>query len=229
MTRKRVYRTLWGQRNAGFTLIELLVALALFSLLSTALLGSIRLGTTAWKRVLANTDRHDHILHAQTLLRHIVEDAYPLFLSNGLTHQYVDFNGTKSSLTLLTSTPMALGTGGRSRMTLSIDRRQGRTDLMLTSSLELAASSGSAATGSQTLLTNINAAAFSYFGKARFDRRAEWHDHWAKETQLPRLIRIRVHLVGDDSQAWPDLVIAPRIRADVECVYDPLTRRCRGR
>jgi general secretion pathway protein J len=46
---------------------------------------------------------------------------------------------------------------------------------------------------------------------------------------MPQLLRIQVRFTEGDSRTWPDLVIAPRITADVGCVYDQLTQQCRGR
>ena len=70
---------------------------------------------------------------------------------------------------------------------------------------------------------------FSYFGKRRVDKAPAWHDAWAAEPALPLLVSLKVRFRSGDTRLWPDLVIAPRITADVGCVHDPLTKRCRGR
>src|SRR5579871_2364592 len=127
----------------GFTLVELLVALTLFSLLSLALFGSVRAGTQAWAGVTAHADRNDNSIHAHDLLRHMIEDAYPLFLSDDPTHGHVDFDGSSSSLSFLTNAPIALRSAGRSRVALSVQQHQGTVDLMIASHPELA--QGSAA------------------------------------------------------------------------------------
>src|SRR5580698_2040711 len=98
--------------SAGFTLVELLIALLLFSLLSVALFGSIRAGTAAWGRATSNADESDHGLHAQDLLRHLIEDAYPHFLSDNAKGGHVEFSGSESTLSFLSDAPMVLGNGG---------------------------------------------------------------------------------------------------------------------
>jgi len=72
-----------GGRNqqAGFTVVELLVALTLFSLLCTLLFGNVRFGLKAWQRGLAHTERVDHSMIVQNLLRRIIGEVYPLFIN----------------------------------------------------------------------------------------------------------------------------------------------------
>jgi general secretion pathway protein J len=216
------------RREAGFTLIELLVALALFSLLSAALFGSMRYGIGAWKRTSTHVDQVDHTMQVQAFLRHMIEDAYPLFISDGPTHKYVDFRGTNSSLNFLTSVPIALATGGRSRLTLSVAPTADHVDLVVTSKQELTSRDDSTLT-KMILLNDLQSVEFSYFGRALSDKVAEWHDHWNDEAALPQLMRVQVRYPAGDPRTWPAMLIAPRITADVGCVHDPLTNGCRGR
>jgi general secretion pathway protein J len=222
---KRIDRT----GEAGFTLVELLVALALFGLLSTALFGSIRFGMTAWMRGTTRADQVDQILHAQNLLRGLIEEAYPLFRPAVPFGGHVEFDGTQQSLDFLSSTPIARGADGRSRFRLAIERRGDGANLVLTSSLELAWPERGAQPVGAVLLAGVGGVELSYFGVTGADRIATWHDAWRGQSTLPQLTRIRVRFAGGDSRIWPELVIAPRLTADVGCVYDPLTNRCRGR
>jgi len=85
---------------------------------------------------------------------------------------------------------------------------------------------------SRTLLTDAQSVEFAYFGAARADKvnkLPRWRDDWVNETALPQLIRIRVTLAADDARSWPELAIAPRVHVDAACVYDTLTKQCRGR
>jgi len=163
------------------------------------------------------------------LLRRIVGDAYPLFLLDDPTHPHIDFDGTRESLSFLAPAPMALGGSGRSRFVLSVARRGGHSDLVLTSRPELADRDASSTPVRRTLLADAQAIDFSYLGRARSARGPEWHDRWSGETVLPRLVRIRVRLASGNTRLWPELLIAPHIAVDVGCVYDPLTTQCRGR
>jgi len=215
--------------EAGFTLVELLVALALFSLLTLVLFGSIRFGTTAWMHGTTRADQVDQNLHVQNLLRQLIEAAYPLFVADRATGGHIDFDGTDHSLSFLAPTPIALGTGGRSRLRLTVERRGEHADILLTSKPELAWPEIASLQVTKALLAGAESARFSYFGVARVDRAAGWHDTWSGQLAPPQLVRIQVRFAADDPRTWPDLLISPRITADVGCVYDPLTTRCRGR
>lgn len=222
--------TVEGERRheAGFTLVELLVALALLSFVSLALFGSLRFGILAWGRGAAQTERVEHIAFAQNLLRRLVADAYPLFVSDGPTRRYVAFDGSTKSLAFLSSAPVVLGSG-RSWFTFVLDRRGTRTDLVMTSRMELADREDASTLIRKVLLPDVDRVEFSYFGRSRSDRVAQWRDHWTGEMTLPELVRVRIDFPEGKGRLWPELLIAPRIAADVGCAYDTLTKRCRGR
>jgi general secretion pathway protein J len=215
--------------EAGFTVLELLVALALFSLLSLTLFESVKFGMHAWMRGTEHVEQTDQSLHVQNLLRHLIEDAYPLFLSEDPTRGHVDFDGTSSTLVFLASAPIALGAGGRSRLNLSVEHSGNHADLVLTSKRELAWPEDRAQPIMRALLGGTESIEFAYFGTTSADRPAEWHDAWRGQPVLPQLLRVQVRFAAGDLRTWPDLLIAPRIAADVACLYDALTNRCRGR
>jgi general secretion pathway protein J len=215
--------------NAGFTLVEFLIALLLFSLLSVALFGSIRASTAAWSRATSLADGSDHGLHVQDLLRYLIENAYPLYLSDNEKNGHVDFAGSESSLSFLTVAPMALGNGGRSRVNLTVERHGDRVDLLLESKPELAVATDEVEKARKPLLTGAATVTLSYFGKTPADHSAAWHSDWADRAELPHLVRIEAHFQGGDEPDWPSLVVAPRIVADVRCVLDQITTRCQGR
>jgi general secretion pathway protein J len=221
-------RVRW-RSSAGFTLVELLIALLLFSLLSVALFGSVRAGTAAWSRATSRADESDHSLHAQDLLRHLIENAYPLYLLDNANSGHVDFAGSASSLSFLSVAPMALGNGGRSRVNLAVERHGDGVDLLIESKPELAIVNDEAEKARKPLLTGASAVAFSYFGKTPADRSAVWRNDWANRAELPRLIRVEAHFQANDMRDWPDFIVAPRIMADVRCVLDQFTTRCKGR
>ena len=228
MPKRKRPRVRW-RSSAGFTLLEFLIALLLFSLLSVALFGSIRAGTAAWSRATSLADESDHGLHAQDLLRYLIENAYPLYLSDNAKSGHIDFAGSERSLSFLSVAPMALGNGGRSRVNLAVEWHDDRIDLLLESKPELAIVNDEVEKARKPLLTGASAVTFSYFGKTPADRSAAWHNDWANRAELPRLIRIEAHFQANDGPNWPDLIVAPRIVADVRCVLDQITTRCEGR
>src|SRR5262249_39155067 len=118
---------------------------------------------------------------------------------------------------------------GRLRFRLFLDRHGGQSDLAVMARPELADPEDRSSLTSRTLLGDVASVQFSYFGTAAGDQAARWHDDWANETALPRLIRVRVPFSADDGRVWPELTIAPRLNVDEECVYDMLTKQCQGR
>lgn len=213
--------------ESGFTMVELLVALALLSLLSVGLFGGLSFGFHAWQHGGARTERSQHILTAQNFLRRIIADIYPQFVGEDPTRGHVDLAGSAMSLEFLASAPIALGHSGRLRYRLFVERHGGIADLMMTATQELADSDARGATERRTLLADVGALAFSYFGRTRGEKAAQWRDAWSGQTAPPQLVRIRVP--SDDARAWPDLVVALRVGVDESCVYDVSTKLCRGR
>jgi general secretion pathway protein J len=211
--------------QAGFTLVEALVAVTLLGLLSIALTRGLRFGVDAWARGSAHSDQLSRTTVVQGLLRRVMGEAYPYFLFN----RHVDFEGTSESLAFLASAPVVLGASGRSRFRLSIAKHDGLSDLVMTSQAELAAADAPAAIEKKTLLAGTAFIEFAYFGKWRSEANAQWHDRWTGQSALPQLVRIQVRFPEGDTRLWPDLVIAPRITVDIGCVYDMLTKQCRGR
>jgi general secretion pathway protein J len=218
-----------GRSDAGFTLVELLVALSLLSLLTLALVGSFRFGVQAWGRSAVQSERLDNGIIVQQLLRHLITDVYPLYVSNDPTHRYVDFEGTKTSMKFLSSAPIVLGGGGRAQFRIFPESRAGQNELILIAKRELDNRDGSTASNRKLLLSKFNALEFSYFGKGRADREQAWHDTWIGEPVLPQLVRISVRFPPGGAQVWSDLFVAPAINVDVGCVYETFNKSCRGR
>ncbi|HLH91732.1 MAG TPA: prepilin-type N-terminal cleavage/methylation domain-containing protein [Xanthobacteraceae bacterium] len=215
-------------REGGFNLVELLVALALFGLLTSLLFASIRFGMSAWTRGTATIDHADETLHAQNLLRSLVGNTYPLFILSGVGG-HVDFAGTATSMRLLSPNPVALGIAGRSRFVVSAEPHGDRVDLRLSATPELAWAGASARPAATTLLAGAEKVEFSYLGMRSGDRAPVWVSAWNGQAALPQLVRVAIKFPQRDGRSWPELLVVPRITADVSCVYDPLTARCRGR
>jgi general secretion pathway protein J len=215
--------------QSGFTLVELLVALALFSLLVTVLFNNVHFGLQAWKQGGARAEDVQHMMASQELLRRMIGDIYPMYIIDAAAGPRIDFEGTKDALSFLASAPTSANTGGRYRFKLSVERRSGEDDLILSAMPELAFSQNSAMGTRTLLLRDVDHAEFSYFGTPAGERNPQWTDVWSKRSEMPVLVRVRVAFRSGDMRSWPDLVATPRVTADVSCVYDPLTMRCRGR
>lgn len=211
----------------GFTLVETLVAVALISLLSVLVLGALRFGIGAWQRGEQISNRMDAILHAQSFLRRLIANAQPHFVLQPGGQGYVDFEGRPTSLRLIADPSPALDRAGRLMMTLSVEQNDGLASLMISSRPELTAGGGKPSLTRRVLLGNIQKAEFSYFGSRGANGPRQWHSDWVGEAALPELVRIELR--ADEAALLPGIVVRPAIDVDISCIYDALTRRCRGR
>lgn len=228
MTHRRRPADTDADREAGFTLVELLVGLALFSLLATLLFDNVRFGLRAWQHGNAHAAQFERNLVTQDLLRRLIGNIYPMLVAEGGT-QRLDFEGSKEAVSFLGNAPVVASGGGRFRYRIFVERQQSHADLVMSATPELAKQQDATMTRRTVLLSDIANAEFAYFGEGTSERNLQWQDSWAQRVDMPSLMRIRVAFRSTEAQLWPDLVIAPRIAADVSCVYDPGTMRCRGR
>jgi len=215
--------------EAGFTLVELLVALALFSLLVTLLFNNVRFGLKAWQLGSSHGENFEHSMVSQDLLRRLIGNIYPMLVAVGGAESRVDFDGAKDTVTFLGDAPIVAAGGGRFRFKVFAEHQQDRTDLLMSAAPELANPQDSSMTTRTLLLSDIDRVEFSYSGEDARGRDTKWSENWTKRSDLPRLVRVRVAFRSGDTRLWPDLLVAPRIAADVSCVYDSITKRCRGR
>jgi general secretion pathway protein J len=221
----------WGRNRrgseAGFTLLELLIAMTLLGLLMTMIFGGLRFGVRVWERSEAYSSGADAVRLAQTLLRRDLEQAYPMFVDDDPTRAHVDFSGSPQAIAFLGPEPAVLGPGGRARIRV-LGREQGA-DVALAVQMQSELSNAGASVPEEVLLTGLKSVEFGYFGKRRDENAASWHDRWDNQTRLPLLIRIRAEFPERSRRTWPELIVAPRLAADVGCLYDVLTSYCRGR
>jgi len=165
---------------------------------------------------------------SQELLRRMIGDVYPMYVTDAAGPR-IDFDGAKDALSFLARAPASANTGGRYRFKLSVERHVGEDNLVLSGMPELAREPDTRMGTRTVLLRDVDHVDFSYFGRLVGERNPQWTDIWSKQNEVPALVRVRVAFRSRDARSWPDLVVAPRVTADVSCVYDLLTMRCRGR
>ncbi|WP_316228463.1 hypothetical protein [Bradyrhizobium sp. SZCCHNR1039] len=146
---------------------------------------------------------------------------------NALQHR-VDFEGTREAVEFLSDAPAVFGGAGRFRFKLFVDHAREQTDLVMVAAPELASAQDAAATRT-LLVSDIDHAELAYFGATAPGAPKQWNDSWRKQSDIPGLVRLRVAYRASDPRSWPELLVSLRVRADVSCVYDPITMRCRGR
>jgi general secretion pathway protein J len=215
-------------RARGFTLIELLVAMTVLGLISVALLGSLRFGATAWTRSDTAGRSVETIELAESVLRRALASAYPSLVALDQTHPHIEFSGSSDRIEFLAPAPEALGGAGLARITVAVARGAEGTRLTIAAMPELAAESGTPAAPS-VLADGFAAAEFAYFGAETPDAEPAWHGTWQDRMDLPQLIEVTVSFPSGDPRRWPALLVKPEIAVDEGCVFEPTTKRCRGR
>ena len=224
---KSQHRDPTQSKEAGFTLLELLISMTLLVFLMVLVFGGLRFGSHAWANSEARSSGTDDVRLAQTFLRHSLELAYPQFVASDPTSAHIDFSGTDSQIAFLGPGAASTGIGSRARTRIGTSGQRGTLELIVAESPELA--SADFESDAEVLLSGLKSFSISYFGATRPNEPAEWRSRWENQTRLPQLIRITAEFPERDARVWPDLVIAPRISADVGCLFDVLTRYCRGR
>lgn len=212
--------------DAGFTLIELLVAMTLLAMLSVALVASIRYGTRIWKASEAAAATDSSMVAAQSEIQAMVEHLYPEFVNPNPFTGYVLFDGQPDRFTFLT--PDETTPGALKRVTVGAGQEGESEELSTTSVSELDAATAPAQT-KHVFLRGIEELEISYFGRVKPKDSDSWHPDWRQKTYPPKLVRIRLELSGAGARHWTELVLAPRIAADVSCTFDALTKSCMGR
>lgn len=210
---------------SGFTLVEMLVALAVLGALTLVALAMFRIGSGLWAATARTEERLAEIATVQDLLRQVLERAYPAVIA-APDGYIVAFTGTAKSLEFSASLPAAVGLGGLRRLRLGSDGDS----VVMTSRLERNAPQWEQLPEPEQrfpLLANVRSLDLDYYG-AKPGSAAHWHAEWLALQKLPQLVRIKVTF-ADGRLSWPALLAAPQITVDATCVFDALTRQCRGR
>lgn len=208
--------------QAGFTLLELLVGLTLLGFLSMLVMTGYQVATLSTRRVEDWADRARDLEASYDFLRDRLSQAYPAFVTDGSGAWVVDFAGRNDRIEFLAPLPQRFGAGDIVRYQISEDGGA----LNLTWRLDRPGEQHPAGSHS-SLLGGLTVLSFQYFGATELDGGPRWQRSWVGRSQLPQLIR--VHFEGDRNGRWPDLLVRPRIAADLDCTFDPADAKCRRR
>lgn len=219
-------------QQAGFTLLELLVATGVLGLLAIALMSALQLSGRIW----SGSERHARaatdLATVESTLRELIQRAYPAVVRLDGSNYRLTFAGAAQSLELTGELPMSAVTGGYRRLLIGLVRRPEGDALGIAWAPERnqpgrLAELADQPEGAIDLLPAIERLVISYYGRKGNANAPTWHDEWSGQTQLPELVRIQMAL--PDAQGRSDFYIRPRVTMDAACVYDRLTRFCRGR
>src|SRR5262249_35249295 len=159
----------------------------------------------------------EHVVVVQDFLRRVLGGAYPLYSASDPTHPHVDFDGAENALAFIGPGPRAAEPAGWFRYALGTDRREHLTNFVMKAVPELGHPAAASVLTDNLLLPGIEQVAFSYFGETPTARSPQWQSAWTGRGLLPQLVRIQVRLRPGDPRLWPDLLVAPRILADIGC------------
>jgi general secretion pathway protein J len=212
-------------RDGGFTLLELLVAITLLAFLSVGLVAGLRFGASIWRKTEDKNVGLNGVRAAARIIGGNLARIYPKYIVVSPEKAYVDFDGTADRVTFLSAAKPE--TGSLMRDTLETVKDGQNLAVRIGMAPELARDGAGSTT--QALLRHLSSVEFSYFGAAAGEKEAVWRSSWQGQIGLPKLIRIHVMSSDPGSPPFPDMILAPKIAADVGCVYDPVTKFCRGR
>lgn len=193
----------------GFTLLELLVGIALFAMLSTLVLGGIRLGIRSWDAVAERSADSEQIRIVHQLLRRQLTGSLALAASSS-GRWLLQFEGDSKSLRFVTEFPTYVA-GGGAQMVILAAENNGGTKRLLLRWWPLHAADGAAPQDEAVLLPDLSNVEIGYFGAVDQNALPQWRDHWSGMRHPPQLIKIRV--TNHAGISWPPLVVPLKVDA----------------
>lgn len=210
----------------GFTLIEMVVALAILSLCMTVLYAGLHLSLASWRVVVHRSVEEDWVRTAQGFLRSRLESLSPFHVAAGVTD--IPVSGTFEEVEFTGPAPQAMGIG-ELRYDVRLRRRRSGNDLVVrwrrTWDGRVDRVAGET-WHEEPLLENVRTLELQYLA---LDPALgpQWLSSWNARAGAPALIRIAVEFGPTDRRRWPKLTIRPKIEADPQCQFDPVSQACR--
>jgi general secretion pathway protein J len=197
--------------NCGFTLVEIMIALTLLSMILLLLFGSLHTISRSWQSGLVKINKNDEIRLVSDYIRRQITQSVPLLWINQDGDRLV-FYGEQNELTFTSTLPTHRGGGGLYFITLKVS------DTGKSKQLDLnyyRANPGVSPFDPPpfdeqtqvTLLENIEAINFVYYGHDNPDDDPKWHDSWQNEETLPKLVRLTIHRT-EPERSWPAMTMA---------------------
>lgn len=220
------------RRVRGFTLIEMMVALALVSLMSLAMFQAYRFSQRALvQTTLVDEAAHD-IAGAQRFLRRALEQTYPFEpAANAPGQQQMHgLMGAGSHLAVTAPALAAEGSAGLYRFDIALDGKPGELTVHWAQDRNGLPGVNEQSRRQEVLLSGVQTFSVSYLelvelGNGQIE--PLWRDSWVDQVAPPALVRIKVTFAPGDRRRWPELIVAPRISADANCVFDVVSQTCR--
>ncbi len=198
----------------GFTLLELLIAMVLLGFMMGLLFSGLNLGTRSWEageRRMTTSSRQAVVVD---FIRRTLERTCPLHWRKD-NEDLLAFAGEAESLRFVG--PLAKNEGMPANHLIAFELAAGDAghDLVMRwqwpDPREPGFGPADAATP-KVLIKAVKEATFAYFGAESDSDEPAWHDRWLARKAPPDLIRLQITL--ENGEAWPDIIVAPRIRSE---------------
>lgn len=214
----------------GFSLVELLVALAILSLMFAMASGGLTFGARVWERTYAGSDATEDLVLVDRFLRRTISSIYPYMVDVDFKTRYVDFSGEAQRMRFIGPALPQMQHTGLTRYEIGGRAADGGQKLVLRwCPIDSCRSEADFLNHASEvdILDDTGAVAFRYGANDGIGD--DWQMSWTRRERLPD--RIQVSFDRDDTRggAWPVLVASPRVDQDARCVFDPISKKCRGR
>ena len=209
----RTYPMRSVRRQPGFTLLELLAGIAVFAVLSTIVLGGVRLGMDSWNAISAKSERSESIRVIHDFLRERLAGTLALAESAAGRWQ-LRFEGDAGSLAFVTEFPVYIAGAGVQFAVLSAEREGGSENLRLRW-WPLYGRTVDTPQGDRVLIGDLSAVKLSYYGAFGRGSLPQWRNDWRGHRNLPQLVRIDI--TDADGNTWPPLIV--RLNVDSPRFY----------
>ena len=201
-------------RAQGFTLIELLIGMTLVGFILALLFAGLNLGTRSWEageQRMVTSSRQAVVVD---FIRRVLERTDPLRWRVDEEDQLA-FAGEAESLRFVGTLAMHEGATGNHLIALELASGEIGRDMVMRWQLPNPREPGFAPLEQaepKVLVKAISAMTFAYFGAETDTEEPAWHDQWLNQKAPPELIRLR--LVMENGETWPDIIAVPRVRRE---------------
>lgn len=219
------------KHESGFTLVELLVSLAVLSMMTALMVSGLSFGTQVWDRSSQRANSLGEVVALQSTMRRAIETIYPKMQGDDFQTRYVDFDGTADRMRFIGPSLDAMPMPGFTRYEVRIAPNGGQEDLVLRwCPLVVCPAEADFVNRARQAVLATDAERVQFRYRTEVEGGADdWRLTWSSQTSLPKAIEAGLVFPEGDKRPWPILVAMPRITQDAACVYDPVSKRCRGR
>jgi general secretion pathway protein J len=188
--------------QAGFTLVELLVALALLSVITTAILGGIDFSRRVWQTGPEREFRAEIEAAAETL-RTLLAQTLPAVAPGDDGMARLVFQGSPHDLVAVTLSDGRSQVGGMALTRISFTAREADGGAVAIGQIRISSTVFRAGTAfapiptdaaTSALFHNVVSFDLAYFGVVTPGKPPEWQNQWLGRDHLPELVAARVVL-----------------------------------